>query len=105
VVSDELLRDVESVDCTIYAYPKAVSVETVRDMMFQEKYSPRDDRDPLDKIKGLNPSSLPPCHRVLTHKINLANFVVAMWKRASSPSPIRCSPDGNGWCLRDGRYS
>ena len=37
------------------------------DLMIQQKYAPKANYDPLDKIKGLHPSSMPPCHKVLMY--------------------------------------
>ena len=60
-------------------------MDNVRYIMFEQKYAPKANSDPLDKIKGLHPSIMPPCHKVLVYKIQRANFVAAMWKRAASP--------------------
>ena len=104
LVSEDLMKDIESFVCALYGYPKEVNVDNVRYLMFQQKYAPKADHDPLDKIKGLNPSVMPPCHAVLECKIKRANFVAVMWKRAASPSPITYRLEGNGWILKDGKY-
>ena len=57
------------------------NVDNVRYIM----YAPKADHDPLDKIKELNQSIMPPCHKVPEYKIKRANFVAAIWKRAASP--------------------
>lgn len=103
-VNDELLRGVESFVCGLYGYPDQTSVNTVRHLIFQDKCAPKDEQDPLNKIKGLNPSALPPCSLVLTNKVRRANFVAAMWKKAATRCPIIYSPVRNGWCLKDGKY-
>jgi hypothetical protein len=104
VVSEDVMKDIESFVCALYGYHKETNVDCVRYLMFQQKYAPKDKNDPLNKIKGLNPSAMPPCHKVLINKVVRANFVAAMWKRASSRSPVTYSPDGNGWTLINGKY-
>ena len=41
-----------------------------------------DDNLDLDKLKTLDPGSMPPCERVLISKIKRANFVARLWKQA-----------------------
>ena len=77
------------------------NVDEVRHAMFQQHYAPKNDKDPLQKIKGINPSSMPPCHQVLMNKIKRANYVAALWKRATKQTPSTFSPNGNGWELKD----
>jgi len=103
-VTDDLMRQVESFVCELYGYQDQVNVDTVRHLIFQAKCAPKDDSDPLNKIKGLNPSAMPPCRQVLLNKVKRANFVAAMWKKARTRSPVTYSPIGNGWCLVTGKY-
>lgn len=103
-VSDELMRGIESFVCALYGYPDLSDINTVRHLMFQAKCAPKDNQDPLNKIKALNPSAMPPCSRVLVNKVKRANFVAAMWKKACTRCPILYSPVGNGWCLKAGKY-
>ena len=92
-VADELIKQVELFVCHLYWYPNQ---DNVRFMMFEKKNSPKDDRPPLDRIRGLNPSTMPLCYRILVNKVRRVNFVSAMWKRACSIIPITYSPVENG---------
>ena len=103
-VTEQLQRDIEQFVCALYGYPDQTNVNTVRHVMFQEKYAPKEGDDPLNKIKGLNPSAMPPCQRSLLNKIKRANFVASMWKKACTSCPITYSPVENGWCLTGGKY-
>ena len=47
---------------------------------------------------------MPPYHQVLMNKIKRANYVAALWKRATKQTPSTFSPNGNGWELKDGSY-
>ena len=38
------MKDIESFVCALYGYPKEA------DLMFQQKYAPKADHDPLDKM-------------------------------------------------------
>ena len=55
----------------------------------------------LKKIKGADPSSMPPCQKVLFHKILRTNYVAALWKNATQPTPTASNPLENGWQLSD----
>ena len=79
-------------------------VDDVRYAMFLQNYAPKKHDDPLEKIKGINPSSMPPCQAVLTNKIKRANYVAAMWKGATLPNPCVLQPEANGWVKADEAY-
>ena len=44
------MKDIESFVCALYSYPKEANVDNVRYLMFQQKYVPKADHDPLDKM-------------------------------------------------------
>ena len=50
LVSVDLMKDIESFVCALYGYPKEANVDNVRYLMFQQKYAPKADHDPLDKM-------------------------------------------------------
>ena len=103
-VNEDVVLSVEAFVCTMYGKTKMKNVDEVRHAMFQQHYAPKNDKDPLQKIKGINPSSMPPCHQVLMNKIKRANYVAALWKSATKQTPSTFSPNGNGWELKDGSY-
>jgi len=90
--------------CSIYGLTKLKNVVDVRYQLFKRHYAPKDENDPLTKIKGANPSSMPPRLRVLINKIKRANYVARLWRRADRRSPVSSLPDGHSWELRDGAY-
>ena len=65
------------------------------------KYAPKKTDQPLKKIKGADPSSMPPCQKVLFHKILRTNYVAALWKKATQLIPTASNPLENGWQLND----
>ena len=94
----------ESFVCALYGKPKMTNVDDVRYSMFQQFYAPKRHGDPLEKIKGINPSSMPPCHAVLINKIKRVNYVATIWKNAALPEPCVVQPEGNGWVRENGLY-
>ena len=88
-VNEDVVLSVEAFVCTMYGKTKMKNVDEVRHAMFQQHYAPKNDKDPLQKIKGINPSSMPPCHQVLMNKIKRANYVAALWKRHIDIQPKR----------------
>ena len=55
-------------------------------------------------IKGINPTSLPPCSDVLSNKIKHTNLVTWVWKHACRQDPSTLQTDQNGWVLRNNMY-
>jgi hypothetical protein len=104
IPEDETVQCLESFVCKLYGKYRSTDVNEVRFSLFQEKYSynPSNSRyAPLSKIKGMNPSCMPPCKKVLKEKIKRANYVAAVWKRAKYQNPVIESPNGHGWKLSD----
>ena len=103
-VSNSLIAAVEKCVCALYGKRHMSNVDDVRYAFFQQHYAPKTKDDPLQKIKGVNPSSMPPCRAVLVNKILRTNYVTSVWKNASLPNPCVVKPEGHGWVLIDGRY-
>lgn len=105
---DEMVPDVvhglETFVCALYGMPKLNNVNDARYALFQQKYAPKKQNDPLDKIKGINPCSMPPCHSVLMNHIRRTNYVATVWKKATVPRPCEWKPEDHGWDLDDSMY-
>ena len=54
-----------------------------------KNYRPKDPDYPLENIKGIEPSMLPPCQDVLNQKMKRCNFVSYMWKHAHLKDPMK----------------
>ena len=83
---------------------KLRNINDVRFAMFQQKYAPRNLDAPLNKILGINPSSMPPCQSVLINKIHRTNCVACLWRRATLPTPCTMKAEARGWSLENGTY-
>ena len=57
---EDPLPIVEKYVCKMYGQPKMSSVNEARYKIFLSKFAPKSNEDPLEKIKGINPSSMPP---------------------------------------------
>ena len=53
----------------MYGKANLNKVDDVRYAYFQQNYAPKRNDDPLEKIKGMNSSSMPPCQYVLHNKV------------------------------------
>ena len=78
---------IEEFVCTLYIQRMLKDVNAARFVIFVQNYAPKRREEPLEKIKGINPSSMPPCRSVLQKKIQRANYVTAMWKNATLSEP------------------
>ena len=103
-VTSNIVSGLASFTCALYGMQNLTNVDDVRYAMFQQKYAPKYDNDPLDKIKGINPSSMPPCHSVLINKIRRTNYVTTLWKKARLPRPCELKAEDHGWKLNASVY-
>ena len=80
------------------------STNKTRYMLFQQHFAPLISSEPLSKIKGTEPSNMPPCQVVLHEKIKRANFMASVWKRAATAEPQLWHPSDHGWNMGNGQY-
>ena len=104
-ISTSVTDAVEEFVCILYGKPSLKNVDDVRFAIFREKYAPTNRNDPLERIKGADPSLLPPSKPVLLQKIRRTNYVASIWKNARLSEPATFEPTGNGWVLLDGQYA
>ena len=87
-VPGHVMSTLESFVCAMYARPKMGSVNKARYDIFERTYAPKKPTsNPLQQIKGINPTSLPPCSDVLSNKIKRTNLVTWVWKHACRQDP------------------
>ena len=83
-----------------FTYRNFSSVNKARPDIFDEKFDvkPWEDLTHIfPHVKGISPSSLPPCQIVLINKIKRANFVAAIWKNAVLRRHPGWKPEDHGW--------
>ena len=85
--SPEVFIALDNFVCDMYGKVHMKNVNDVRFAYFQQNYAPKKKDDPLEKIKGLNPSSMPPCQYVHHNKILRANYVSHIWCKAHDKNP------------------
>ena len=100
----DVLCGQETFVCALYGMPNLHKVDDARYAASQQKYSPTKHSDPLDKIKGITPSSVPPCHVVLRNKIRRNNYVATLWKKARVHQPCALKAEDHGWKLNESAY-
>ena len=105
VIPLDLLTDFEAFVCSMYGKPHLTSVNLARNALFHQHFAPKNRFQPLYKIKGTDPSNLPPCRSVLLEKLKRTNLVVSVWKTAIISHSCSWDPQENGWILKDGHYA
>ena len=98
VVSNDILKKIESFVCAMYGMKSEQDVNVARFNMFTKLYCPKK-KNVIKKIKSTDPCCLPPCKDVLQQKIKRANYVASLWINSMNPGPIRFSATNNGWEL------
>ncbi|KAL2091652.1 hypothetical protein ACEWY4_013915 [Coilia grayii] len=104
-VDDNTMMQIEKFTCCMYSMPKLSKVNDVRLALFEQKYALcKAKTQPLSKIKGVNPSDMPPCHSSLVNKVRRANYIAYLWKNAPARNPSDLDPNEHGWFLKDNQY-
>ncbi len=99
-----VIVQLESFTCTVYGNSRLNSTNEARYSLFCDKLSPKCHAQPMDKIKKVEPSMLPPSKPALMQKIKRANLVASMWKGANKETPCTWKPENNGWKLTNRKY-
>ena len=99
-----VLADLEKFVCTLYGKSHMSDINDVRFASFQQYYAPRKGENPLEKITGVNPSSMAPCKSSLINKALRSNYVAYVWMHAHLPNPCDSTPEGHGWVLFNDQY-
>ena len=97
---EEIPETVQSFFFSCFTYRNFSSVNKARPDIFDEKFDvkPWEDLTHIfPHVKGISPSSLPPCQIVLINKIKRANFVAAIWKNAVLRRHPGWKPEDHGW--------
>lgn len=83
-----------------------MTLNQYRFKIFERGFGPKSlAKNPLEKLKGINASAIPPCEAELRMHMQRAAFVAQMWANADI-GEIRQHPDAsNGWDLQDGCYT
>ena len=63
-------------------------MNVAQNVIFQQTYVPKNVDDSLRSVKDANPSPMPPSAMVLGKKLDWANYVAKMCKRAALQNPM-----------------
>ena len=74
--------------CHMYGYTKQIKLHDVLKLLFEAKCKPKAIKEPLTRIKSVEPTGFPPCKRVLIGHIKRAWFIAKLYKSTSEAYPI-----------------
>lgn len=81
------------------------TLNAYRYKVFEKGYGPKaSSGNPLEKLKGVNASAIPPCESEVNMHLKRASFVARMWVSADSPEINQHPGESNGWEFKDGFY-
>ena len=95
-ILEEVVAELEAFTCTIYGKSRSHSIDEVHSTLIKEKCQMKDGI--INVKKKIELCSLPPCRKALIQNIRIANYQMAIWRRADCP--IIEDPkatDGHGW--------
>lgn len=101
----ELVSDIEKFVCEMYGNKRVSSVNEARFLGFMKVYKPKKGKKPMENVKGIDFSLLPPCSSVLIQQIMRANSICSIWNKADEKMPIMFHPEKNGWILRENKFT
>jgi hypothetical protein len=104
-LSEEEIAGLEKFVCAMYSHPRYSSVSEVRYSLLIKKTAPKVEYKAFSRVKGIDPTMLPPSKPALIQKIKRSNSVSWMWKRADCRKPDDgLDPTEHGWYSENGRY-
>ena len=95
---------IEKFLCAIYRTAGIKTMNDVRYISFQEHYVPMNSDNLLGRMKGINPSSIPPCQSVLHNKITCSNCMTYAWLTAHQSNHEIDPPDQPEWYFAVGVF-
>ena len=105
-LSENIIADIEVFTCHMYGYPKNKCINDVLKAEFDKKCKPKPGKNPLDCIKSVDPTTLPPCSKVLMQQIKRACYVAHLYWTAYHAYPnFDLFPIGYGCKLSKNRKS
>ena len=78
--SEVLLRDIETVVCAMYGYPKYCDINNLRYELFVKRFELKG--QVLNSYNGIDMNLLPQCRSSLEMHIKRVNYQVYVWLRA-----------------------
>ena len=85
-LSENIMSDIEEFTSHMYGYPKNKCINDVLKAEFDKKCKPKPGKNPLDCIKSVDPTTLPPWSKVLL-QIKRAFYVVDLYITANDAYP------------------
>ena len=85
-LSENIMSDIEEFTCHMYGYPKNKCINDVLKAEFDKKCKPKPGKNPLDRIKSVDPTTLPPWSKVLL-QIKRACYVADLYTTANDAYP------------------
>lgn len=83
-----------------------VALNTHRYKRFETVYKPKmRGKNPLEKLKGIDVSGLPPCEAEVICHLKRVEFVAKMWADADQSELVQHPSADDGWTLDEGIYN
>ena len=80
-----------------------ITLNTQRYKCFEKVYKPKmRGKNPLEKLKGIDASGLPPCESEVMSHLKRVAFVAKMWANADKSDLEQHPSENDGWTLDDG---
>ena len=81
------------------------SLNTQHFKVFEKTYAPKATaKNPLEKLKGIDASMIPPCEAEVTQQIKRATFVAKMWADSHEKMIQQQPSKDDGWELKENVY-
>ena len=88
-LNEETIATLEEFTCHMYGHVKQTDINEVTKLHFEEKTKPKPSQRPLDCTKSVEPTTFPPCKRVLLEHIKRSWFIAKLYKSSSEAYPLQ----------------
>ena len=86
-ITPDIIDAMEEFTCMMYRHPRCKKVNDALKAEFDKKCKPKAKGNPLDGIKSIDPTTFPPCSRVLLQQIKRLWAVSYLYKTAGDAYP------------------
>ena len=99
-LTNEIINTIDEFTCHLYGCTKLTNINEVIKIHFENKTKPKPSQKPLNFIKGIEPTALPPGKDVLIQHIKQSWLIAKLNKMALQPFPLEgLTPIYYGWTL------
>ena len=101
-IDDSTVNMIEQFVCHMYGYKKQTSFHQVLPLVFESKYKPKQNGQPLDSIKNIDPKTISTFGRMLLEQIKTTCYILRLYKTVVYQNSWNLDASVGCWTLDTG---